>query len=132
MKLIIQLHEAVTLSTLLYNAETWPLDCAAKKEIDKMELWAWKSMIGLPKTTPTAAVMFATGALFPSIRIEMKQLIFLHQILQKSKRSIRQKLAYTGWACQIDKILRVRELELDWDVIKMKTQRVEERGRTSC
>ena len=37
-----------------------------------MEVWAWKSMIGLPKTTPTAAVIFSTGALFASIRIEMK------------------------------------------------------------
>ena len=128
MKLIIQLHEAVTLSTLLYNAETWPLDCAAKKEIDKMELWAWKSMIGLPKTTPTAAVMFATGALFPSIRIEMKQLIFLHQILQKEEVHYTKISLYSikehdaGWACQIDKILRTWELELDWDVIKMKSR----------
>ena len=32
------LHNAVTLPTLLYNAETWPLNEKNKKEIDKMEI----------------------------------------------------------------------------------------------
>ena len=51
--------------------------------LDKMKIWAWKSMLGLPKTTPTAAVMFATGGLYASIRVQIKQLIYLHKLLQK-------------------------------------------------
>ena len=51
-KLLITLHNAVTVPTLLYNAETWPLNDSVRKEINKMEIWAWKSMLGLPKTTP--------------------------------------------------------------------------------
>ena len=128
MKFILKLHEAVTLSTLLSNAETWPLNKASKNELDKMEVWAWKSMIGLPMTTPTAAVMFATGALFASIRIEMKQLIYLHQVLQKdddhltkvSLQSIKEH--NVGWARQIEETLVAWELETDWDVIKSKSR----------
>ena len=67
MDLIIKLHEAVTVPTLLYGAETWPLNATIKKNVDKIKIWAWKSMIGLPKTTPSAAVLFCSGALYPSI-----------------------------------------------------------------
>ena len=80
---LITLHNAVLIPTLTYNAETWPLNGKIKKEIDKIELWAWKSMLGLPKTTPTAAVMYATGALYASVRVQAKQLIYLHKILRK-------------------------------------------------
>ena len=78
-EVLITLHEAVTLPTLLYNSETWPLNATISKELDKMELWAWKSMLGLPKTTPTAAVMFVSGALFASVRVRIKQLIYLQR-----------------------------------------------------
>ena len=63
----------MNLPTLLYNAEIWPLNATIKKDIDKIEIWAWKSMIGLPKTTPTAAIMLCTGALYVSIRVQIKQ-----------------------------------------------------------
>ena len=84
--MIIKLHIAVTLPYLLYNAETWPLTTTDKKDIDKIEIWAWKNMLGLPKTTPTAAIVFATGSLYASIRVQVKQLIYLHKVLQKEDK----------------------------------------------
>ena len=126
-KLLITLHNAVTLPTLLYNAETWPLNASIRKEINKMEIWAWKSMLGLPKTTPNAAIIFCTGALYASIRIETKQLLYLHKILQKPEYHWTIQSLYAikdhniGWARQILGILETWGLEEDWNSIKQKT-----------
>ena len=122
------LHNAVTLPTLLYNSETWPLNATIRKELDKMELWAWKSMLGLPKTTPTAAVMFVTGALYASIRVQIKQLIYLHKVLQKTEnhwtittlKALRRH--NTGWAKQVEENLDEWQLETNWDNIRTKSK----------
>ena len=126
MDYIIKLHEAVTIPTLLYDAETWCLNAGAIAQIERFEVWAWKSMIGLPKTTPTAAVMFCCGAMYPSIRIKLKQLLYLHKVLQKEDyHNAVTTLSTTrdqniGWAKQMTGILESWELETNWDTIKAK------------
>ena len=85
MRVALQLHETVTIPSLLYNAETWTVNKTEKSVINKAEIYAWKQMIGLPKTTPTAGIMLSVGALFASIRVEMKQLIYLHRVLHKDQ-----------------------------------------------
>ena len=128
-QVLMTLHDAVTLPTLLYNAETWPLNSTIKKEIDKMEVWAWKSMLGLPKTTPTAAIMYVTGALYASIRVQTKQLIYLHRVLQKDEDHWTKTTLQTlyrrniGWAKQISENLLEWGLETNFDVIKTKSPR---------
>ena len=127
-EVIITLHNAVTLPTLLYNSETWPLNIGIRKELDKMEIWAWKSMLGLPKTTPTAAIMFVTGALYASIRVQIKQLIYLHKVLQRKDehwtvttlRSLRHH--NVGWAKQIEENLVDWSLETSWETIASKSR----------
>jgi hypothetical protein len=74
MDVFLRLHEMVTIPTLLSNSETWMLNKSERKGIDKIEIWAMKKMIGLPITTPTAAVIFMTGAMFATIRMDVKQL----------------------------------------------------------
>ena len=81
MSVILKLHEAETLPSFLYNAETWTLTKTEKKTLDRAETYAWKRMIGLPQTTPTAGIFPTVGSLFASIRVEQKQLIYLHKIL---------------------------------------------------
>ena len=126
-KALITLHNAVTIPTLLYGSETWPLNNTIKNEIDKIEIWAWKSMLGLPKTTPTPAVIFCTGALYASIRVEMKQLLYLHKVLQKEPDHWTKQSLYAindhniGWAKQIRETLETWGLEIEWDTIKEKT-----------
>ena len=127
MDYIIKLHEAVTIPTLLYDAETWPLNATAMTSMNRFEVWAWKSVIGLPKTTPTAAVMFCCGSLYPSIRIQIKQLLYFHKVLQKQCDHLTQvtladlRERDKGWAKQIKEIIEAWNLEDDWDVIKTKT-----------
>ena len=128
-KLLITLHNAVTLPTLLYNSETWPLNSTIRKQIDQMEIWAWKSMLGLPKTTPTPAIIYSTGSIYASIRVEMKQLIYLHKVLSKgdnnwAKVSLKALQEHNiGFAKQIYQILEVWGLNTDWDMIKRKSAR---------
>ena len=125
---IIKLHEVVTLPTLLYKAETWPLNTTDKKEIDKIEVWAWKNMLGLPKTTPTAAIVFTTGSLYASICVQIKQLIYLHKVLQKQNRHWTKLSLFTlrehniGWAKQIDETMVQWGLDSNWDIIKEKSK----------
>ena len=125
---ILKLHDAVTLPTLLYGCETWPLNSTSKKFIDKMEIWAWKNMLGLPKTTPTPAIMVISGSLFASIRVQIKQLLYLQKILQRPNqhwtyvclRAISHR--DVGWAKQVSGMLNNWGLETSWDNIKTKTK----------
>ena len=124
---MMQLHESQTVSSLLYNAETWTLNKTERKFLDQVELYAWKKMIGLPQTTPTAGIIHTTGSLFASIRVGIKQLVYLQKILQKpdghwTKTSLfilqEKKI---GWAKQADQLLDTWDLEKNWTVIKNKT-----------
>ena len=84
-------------------------------------------MLGLPKTFPTAAVMFVTGALYASIRVMVKQLIFLHKVLQKqdnhwTKTTLNTLQEYNiGWAKQVSGNLEEWNLETNWNIIKTKS-----------
>ena len=124
---LLKLHDSVTLPALLYGAETWLLTSDERKRVDKMELWAWKHMLNLPVTTPTPAVVFSTGALYASIRIDIRQLIYLKTLLSKPKGHwAYESLAkldnnQTGWAKQINSILVKWELETSWEDIAKKT-----------
>merc|ERR1712228_416485 len=111
MRAMLQLHESEIIPALLYNSETWTLNQAEKKFLDQVELYAWKKMIGLPQSTPTAGVILSTGSLFTSIRVGTRQLMYLHKVLQKHndhwarvtlKVLEEQNL---GWAKQTNEIL---------------------------
>jgi len=123
MSVLLRLHDAVTLPTLLYNAETWVLNKGEKKEIDKTEVWAWKTMLGVPKTTPTVAIIFVTGALYASIRVEMRQLLYLQKVLKKGNshwalitlNTVKEK--NIGWAKNVCETLDAWNLERDWQKI---------------
>ena len=126
-KVILKLHEAETIPAFLYNAETWTLNKSEKKIIDQAELYAWKKMIGLPQTTPTAGIVMTMGALFATIRVETKQLVYLHKVMNKSdshwtKTTLKIMKEYNiGWAKQICEILERWELNQNWEEIRLKT-----------
>ena len=92
-----------------------------------MEIWAWKSMLGLPKTAPTAAVIFSTDSLFASIRVQIKQLIYLHTVFRKQDdhwtiTTLRTLVRHNaGWARQIQQNLTDWGLESNFEIIKNKT-----------
>ena len=108
---LVKLHNTVTIPTILANSETWHLNEQERKEVDKMELWAWKTILGLPLTTPTPSVIYATGSLFASIRVDIRQLMYFQKLLKKpSDHWAREALHLLkdyeiGWAKRIKKLL---------------------------
>ena len=69
------------------------------------------------------------GNLFPSIRFEQKQLIFLQKVLQRNNEHwtkatlIAMKEKNVGRAKQINSILEKRELETEWENIQNKRKK---------
>ena len=125
-EVIMKLHEVETMTAFLYNAETWTLNQSEKKVIDKTEIYAWKKMIGLPQTTPTAGIILTMGSIFATIQIGIKQLTYLHKVLNKAddhwtKRTLDIMKEYNiGWAKQIGEVLIKWNLNQDWNRIRQK------------
>ena len=128
-RIAFQLHETVTMASMLFNAETWTLNMTAKKVNDRAEMYAWKKMLGLPKTTPTAGVVVTVGLLFASIRVEKKQLLNLQKVLKRDSQHWTRVTLFAikeqnvGWAKQIMELLANWNLERDWQAIQEKTAR---------
>ena len=123
----LKLHEIVSIPMLLNNCESWNLTQSDKKEYEKIEIWALKRILGLPRTTPTAAVRFITGTLFTEIRIDEKQMLYLHKVLNRTEDHWTHHILMTlddyciGWSRQIRQKLSEYGLETNWDVLKRKT-----------
>ena len=123
MQALLTYHESVIIPTLLTNCETWVLSKEQRKKLERIELWSLKKMIGLPPTTPSIAVIYTTGTLFTSQRIDQKQLIYLKTILSRpdynwTKKSLHlQSKENIWWAKQIKSLLDDYNLDYTWDEI---------------
>ena len=119
-KVILKLYETEAVTAFLYNSETWTINKTEKSIVDKAEIQAFKKMIGLPKTTPTAGIMLTLGCLFASVRIETKQLMYLHRILNKESGNWAKSILFhlknenIGWAKQLNELLERYGLEQEW------------------
>ena len=123
----LKLHEIMTIPMMLNNCESWILTQSDRNELEKMELWALKRLVNLPRTTPSVAVRVITGTLYTEERIDEKQLIFLQKILKRDSSHWTHhvlnilNIHSIGWAHHIHEKLREYELEEDWEVIKSKS-----------
>ena len=126
----IRLHEKVTVPMMLNNSETWTLTKMDLKEMEKIELWALKRILNVPRTTPSVAICFVTGTLYAEIRIDERQLLYLQKILTREESHWTFHLLKTldmhsiGWAQQIRTKLGEYELEEDWEKIRYKGESV--------
>ena len=125
-KTLLQLHEAITIPSILINCESWTLSKTDRNSLDKLEIWAFKKLLGLPITTPTAAVMFESRAPYTSIRVINRQLMYLHTLLRRDEQDWYKKnlLSITrdgvGWGKYIPQILKECDITLSFDEIKNK------------
>ena len=125
---LIRLHESMNMPKLLINAETWVLSKGDAKELNAIEVQCLKRLFSLPSTTPTAAIIFSFGALFTSVNIDKKQLMYLHKILNRESDHWTLRLFHemeklnTGWAPRIKVKLIEYDLEENYDLIKAKTR----------
>ena len=92
--------------------------------MDKIEISCLKNVFDLPVKTPTPAILYALGTLQTKIRIDKKQLIYLHRILARGNDHWTAKALQTlqdlniGWHKRIKSTLEHYGLEVNFDMIK--------------
>ena len=125
---LLELHERITIPTLLNNSESWTLTKTEVEEIERIEIQALKNLFGLPPNTPNTAVIFTFGTLFTKQRIDQKQLIYLHKILNRHQEHWTLKTLHTldeyniGWAKTIKETLHQYNLPTEFNEIRLKTK----------
>ena len=122
-RLLIELHETISVPSLLNNSESWLLGKTDLIELEKIEIWGLKRLLNLPPKTPTAAVRYETGTLFVEIRIDQRQLMYLHKVLQRNEHHWTRHILKIlnemdlGWSEEINKKLKKYELDTDWSKV---------------
>ena len=121
---LLELHEKVNIPSLLTNCESWNLLKGEKDELERIEIQTLKYLFDLPIHTPTPAILYTFGTLFTCLRIEQRQLIYIHKILNKenghwTKRML-EKLAVMniGWYKCIIELLKKYDLPTDFQEIR--------------
>ena len=121
---LLELHEKISISSLLNNGEAWDLLIGETKELEQIELTNVKSLFDLPTKTPTPAVLHAFGLLYTSNRIAKKQLLYLHRLLNKDPNHQNSKMLKVldklkiGWAKQVRLMLVKYQLPTSFTTIK--------------
>ena len=93
-------------------------------KLERIELWALKEILDLPKTTPTPAIWYVTGHLMTSILIDKRQMLYLKTILDRPTEDWTRIMIdclnreNIGWVKNIRKTLENYEIDKDFDEIK--------------
>ena len=128
-QVIIRLHETVVIPALLTNAESWTLTKSDEKLCERIEIGALKSVLGLPKTFPSPALIYATGTLYTTLRMDKKQLLYLQKILGRDDQHWTKHMLMvlnelgTGWSKHIKLKLNEYGLEQEFQTIKDKSKK---------
>ena len=121
---LLELHEKISIASLLSNAESWSLNKGEQMETEKIEIQALKDLFDLPLHTPNVAIVFSFGTLYTNQRIHLRQLLYLHKILNREANhwtkislEVLNKLDI-GWSKNIRSTLSKYDLPLDLNTIK--------------
>ena len=82
---LLELHEKINIPSLLSNSESWILNKGEQTELEKIELQTLKNLFDLPIHTPTAAIMYSFGTLYSKFRVDERQMLYLHRILNRDE-----------------------------------------------
>ena len=124
LKALLKMHNSCTIATLLTNCETWVLNQSEKTKLERIELWALKEILDLPKTTPTPAIWYVTGHLMTSILIDKRQMLYLKTLLDRPTEDWTRIMLdclnreNIGWVKNMRKTLENYEIDKDFDEIK--------------
>ena len=124
LKALLKMHNCCTIPMLLSNCETWILNKTEKTKIERIELWALKKILGVPKTTPSVAIWHTTGLLTTTTLIDKRQMIYLKTILDKPETDWTTLMLKSlendniGWAKQVQKTLEMYGLKENWADIR--------------
>ena len=121
---ILELHEKINVSSLLNNAESWDLLVGEQKELEQIEVMNIKNLFDLPTRTPTPAILYSFGLPYTTSRIDKKQLLYLHRILNRDPSHWTRQTLKTlenlkiGWSKRIHTLLAKYELPDNYTTIK--------------
>ena len=121
---LLELHEKISVPTLLNNAESWDLMIGEQKELQQIEILNIKCLFNLPTKTPTPAILYSLGIPYTYDRISKKQLLYLHRLLNQEPshwtRKMLNKLESLklGWSKKIRLTLEEYELSTNFTTIK--------------
>ena len=134
---LLELHERITIPSLLNNAESWTLNRSEMEDLERIEIQPLKNLFRLPLQTPNAAIIFAFGTLYTKQRVDKIQLKYLHKILNRQQEHWTLKSLKTleqlniGWAKAIKNTLEEYNLPTDFEQIRIIPRPEWERGLTS-
>ena len=100
---MLELHEKVNIPSLLNNAETWDLLKCEEKDLQQIELQSIKLLFDLPIKTLTPAIIHSFGIPYTKTRIDKKQLLYLHRMLNRDP---------THWTVQL--LMTLKDLDIGW------------------
>ena len=130
---LLRLHETITIAGLITNSESWCLSKTETDELEKIEIQALKSLLDLPIHQPTPSIIYSLGTLYTGLRVNQKQLIYLHRILNRPSNHWTRKVLEClevnniGWYKTVKKTLQDLDLPNDFTEISSKTTRDWER-----
>ena len=121
---LLSLHEKISIPNLLSNSESWCLNKGDQSELETIEVQALKNLFDLPTHTPTVAVLYSFGTLYTKMRVDQKQMMYLHRILNRNDNHWTKKTLTIlnsmkiGWSENIRKILVSYELPTEYNTKK--------------
>ena len=123
-KVLLELHDKITLPGLLTNAESWSLLKGETDKIEMIEIQALKHLFDLPVHMPTPAIIFSFGTIMTRYRIQKKRLIYLHKLLKRRDTNWTRMMLEIltslkiGWAKTITQSLHDLNLPTDYQTIR--------------
>ena len=82
-RVLLDLHEKKTITSLINNSESWSLNKGDEKELENIEIQIMKNLFDLPIHIPTVSIVLSFGLLFTKQRIDQRILLYLHKILTR-------------------------------------------------
>ena len=92
------LRNSLLLNGILTNSEVWY--CISKSELDNLENLDkifFMKLFGAPRTTPAAAFYLESGVIPLSIVIQVRRLMYLHNILLRPRTEVLYKVFLVQW-----------------------------------
>ena len=123
-----KLHEKINVSGLLTNAEAWTLLKGERKDLDQIELSTIKNLFDLPVNTPNPGIIYTLGLLYANIRVDQRQFMYLHKVLNRDASHWTRKSLQTltdlniGWYKNLNCILEEYQLTKDFEQIRKMTR----------
>ena len=90
----LEIWELSVIPFLLYNSETWTdLSKETLNTLNDLQLKFYRTILSVPRTCPTPALLWETGGWLMEHRIALRKLLFFHHLIHLPKQSLAYQIA---------------------------------------